>query len=185
MKHLPEEKCWIVDHSVTYWTILGGPNKGKVMRFPVYNGKGPEIDEEELYSNIPRPESGPRIAQRYCVVVPAGEVEKTVRDIMDFYSKNILKDTDILRSFGDDTCDPKVQSSCEIFTGNIYAFGPEGFTIDGFDGTYGFGIYFPSIPGKAITVRNVWDIPIAETGGWEDETNRKNRKDAIIKWHLR
>lgn len=183
LKYLPEEGCWIVDHSVVRITMKYGPHAGKTLRFPIYNGTGPEIDQEELYLHIPKPKSGPRIGQSYCVIVPAGKVEKTVRQIIDFYSKNVLKGIDVLHPEYIGECKLSRAGSCVIesdFTGGFTHFG---LSIDGVGGQ-SFNITFPSKPGQKIIVRNIWDIPIAEKGGWENSGNSKNRKDAIIKWWL-
>ncbi len=182
-RHIPEEACWIVHHKSVRETYKEGPYAGRTIQFPVFNGTKDEIDIEDLYNRIPKPNVGPRDGQAFCLIVPAGQVKKTVQNIISFYSKHILKGVDILHPeyFGE--CRLKDTGSCPMRTTLTGGFAYYDLTIDGVPKHY-FDIMFPTIPNKSVKVSTIWDIPIAENGGWKSEANAKTRKDAIIKWWL-
>lgn len=182
-RHLPEENCWIVRHKSVSRTYEQGPDAGRTIRFPVFNGTNQEVDYESLYANIPKPDVGPREVQFYCVVVPAGQVKKTVESIIDFYSQHILKGVDILHPKFIGECRLQDNGSCPMRTSLVEGFTYYGITVDGVP-DHSFNITFPVIPNQSVVVRTIWDIPIAEKGGWKSEQNSKTRKDAIIKWWL-
>lgn len=185
-EHLPHENCWIVDHTAVTLTKELGRFRGNNITVPVFSGQGPVITEDLLYKELKAQGKEPYLAQSFCFLAARGKVRHTVRDILKFYAKNVLKEANLSK--------PTYLAECEL---NHEKACKKKLSMDDGTATWKnlkfngipdniFQIFFPAKPGVTVMIRKFEDIPIAEEGGWQNpEADERSKKFALIKWTVR